>query len=103
MILLAEVISGDTSITFALGGLLLAAVAAYVDEKVSTRHRLAALERSDEAQLKASAAMADQHHKDRESWARERAAFQQEILQIRMIVNPPRSGSWPAIGSDDHR
>jgi hypothetical protein len=101
LILSADAISGETPITLALGGLLLAAVVAYVDEKVSTRHRLAALERSDEAHLKAAEAMNAKHQKESETWSKERESLKQEIFQLRMMVNPPRSGSWPAIGSHD--
>lgn len=102
MITLAEVaLSGDTQITVALVISLLVAVSAYVAEKVSTRLRLAALERSDEKQLEHSAAISERHQKDRAECQERLTKVERDIYTIKLQMNPPRSGSWPSIQVDD--
>jgi hypothetical protein len=90
--ILAEVVSGDTPLTLTLVVLVIGAVGAYVGEKVSTRHRLKTLEDADEKHEKASAACQAQVSK-----------LTRDVDRITMILNPPRSGSWPVIGQQDDR
>jgi hypothetical protein len=89
VILLAEatdVMSGNTPITLTLALLALGGFGAYVAEKVSTRHRLDAQDRVDAA------------HADAMKLCMARvSALENEVLTLRMTINPPRSGSWPTV------
>jgi hypothetical protein len=79
-------LSGDTTINLALAFLALGTFGAYVAEKVSTRHRLDAQDRVDAA------------HADAMKLCMARvSALENEVLTLRMTINPPRSGSWPTV------
>jgi hypothetical protein len=88
---IADALSGDTPITITFGLLALAGFGAYVAEKVSTRYRIAALERADESHAAAQAACVSRVGK-----------LETDVLGIKMTLHPPpRSGSYPGIQIDD--
>lgn len=107
MIPIAEaILSGDTQVTLALVVSLLGTVAAYVGERVSTRYRLAALERSDEKQLEHMAALSDRHQKDRAECQTRMSTMERDLDRLKMTastLSPHRSGSWPTTTGHDER
>jgi hypothetical protein len=85
----AEALTGNTPITITLALVALTAFGAYIDERRTTRHRQDAQDKAMEAKMKADEALAKRVKTNED-----------DILMIKMIVNPPsppRSGSWPTV------
>jgi hypothetical protein len=87
---IAEVLSGDTTVTVTLVVLVLGAVAAYVDQRASTNLRVAAGERADEKMLEAT-----------EKCAARVTALESDMRVLKATLPPQRSGVFPTVGGDD--
>ena len=101
MTLLADLISGDTAITASLGLLVLAGFGAYIAEKVSTQHRVAASERVSEKQQ----VVIERHEAEIIALKGQNKDLENALNIIRERL-PPRdqrsgsTGSWAAVERD---